>query len=832
MAALIRLIVLLGVGILAIVDSFAAQSPGHRLFAAGNRFLLEDRATGVVRPFDMWNTRIANALMDGATTDRVVAALDDYRRYGVNTICVSIQGAELGPNKNQLYPRAFLTDGTRDVSSPVWANLERLLDETDRRGMIVNVMIWYHRRNGEVPVDADVVAATHTVASWLQGTGHRNYFYDIVNEFGHYAYRLPGASGRRPIFSTLEGALALVDAVKASDEGVLVGVSPLSALQCPLGSVHHPKPRVVESDVIIGHGTVIDPTNRNAYRLGVSPPNPLAKPYVNNEFFSQLRYELYIQQDPRTGALTYGHWDQATVSAYLADVVTLRGYGGSPNVFSHYQQYVPPFGQWPTFEVGPAGTQPESTLAPDEGSMHWLFRAIAGYRAFGATPFSLDFDHGHGSGLDERIAGTWAYANRRIEQRDSNASPAWARIAADDGDVEFAFDAGFLAAPNGGWLGVQIGGPKPTDGAIRVEVDAAEVRVVEVATSNAPIRAPVTKRALDRYVVRIAAGRAQVAVNGVRVIDAPVAGSGIEQNLLLLTDRATATFDNVRLTPLRATNFEDGTSGRWQSETPANGWSVRSVGPSNRAWEVTVGAGGTGLASIDRTFADATFGVTADFGTASSLGVRLRAANPRDTSGDGYTVSVTRAGVVTLVRDVAGAPSRSLASATVSVAAARVRIAASTAGRRVVVAIDGVRVIDVVDADDAPRRGGFQLLAATGTTRFDDIDIEAGADRWPDVALASAAGPPLSAGTTLSFTDGDGALDLAFMGLEVALGGGAYIDATLFLDPFFGVFAMRPTSRGYRFTVTRSIPVPPASSVRLTAVDRAGQRTVRTFPLP
>ncbi len=86
------------------VDQATGQAV-HRLLNDRNRFLLEDIATQKTRPYDMWVTRLANALMDARFTDRVVSNLDDYLRYGVNTLEVSLQGGNLGGGKNHLYPR-------------------------------------------------------------------------------------------------------------------------------------------------------------------------------------------------------------------------------------------------------------------------------------------------------------------------------------------------------------------------------------------------------------------------------------------------------------------------------------------------------------------------------------------------------------------------------------------------------------------------------------------------------------------------------------------------------------------------------------------------------
>lgn len=77
----------------------------------------------------------------------------------------------MGPGRNHLYPASFRADGSLLDTSLVYPRLRRLLAEADRRGMVVIVMIWYHRRHLEVPQDAAVLAATRAFTVWLRATG-------------------------------------------------------------------------------------------------------------------------------------------------------------------------------------------------------------------------------------------------------------------------------------------------------------------------------------------------------------------------------------------------------------------------------------------------------------------------------------------------------------------------------------------------------------------------------------------------------------------------------------------------------------------------------------
>ena len=174
----------------------ATSQPRYRIATEGNRI-----------------TRLSNGLFDARYTDQIVANLDDYLRYGVNTLVVCLQGGGLG--KDELYPRVFNADGSLILQSVVWSNLRRLLLETDRRGMVLMIQYWYFRRDENVPDDEKALEITRRATSWLKDTGYENYLFDVVNEFGHPDY------GNRKVFSTPEGALRFLDAVYEVNPAVL-----------------------------------------------------------------------------------------------------------------------------------------------------------------------------------------------------------------------------------------------------------------------------------------------------------------------------------------------------------------------------------------------------------------------------------------------------------------------------------------------------------------------------------------------------------------------------------------------------------------------------------
>lgn len=788
----------------------------------------------------MWVTRIANALFDPRFTDAVVENLDDYLRYGVNTVVVGIQGGNLQTGKNHLFPRVYHADGTLDLTSVVWPSLLRLLAETDRRGMVLMIQYWYCLRDEEVPDDASALACTRRVTEWLRNTGHHNFVLDVVNEFGHSAYEVPGQPGvKRPLFTTLDGALAMLHAVYGVMPDVVAGLSPVGGLAAPEGfHVTRFGLSWVESGIILGHNQVSDPLNPSSYRVGSKPRDPSSKPCVNNEFDSHLGSERYPQKDPVTGQLTYGHFTASAVDRYLADLRRLRQMGTYANVFSSRQQFIPPAGTIPNAFVGPEGTQPEASSGAGEGSVHWIFAEIAAQQKRGSLAHWHDFENGLASGIERHLGGAWAIAGGRLEQTEAHLGSGFARLVIDGGDMEVALDAAFLAEPGAaGRLAVQLGAPTPAGPAYRLRIGKSAVALDQLGGSLGPAPVVLAKNAADRYRLQIEGGRVQVFVNGSRVFDEPDPTPLAGRNLLLVTEQAAGAFDHVRSGPVRATTFDDGSPGPWIAGDP-QAWQVRlrQGSGTDRIWEATVPANDARHAWLDLRFADFEFTHELDLSAGSRAAFRFRMADARQAWSDGYSLWVDGAGNVALDRVQAGTPPIQLACGQAAVTAAAIRVRTTVEGNRIVARVDGKKVIDTVDPGAPFEPGALALVALAGTTRFDNLRIEGGPSRIPAAAVLAPAGPAIPAGLAVEFTDPDGFLDLAHTKLLLDLGAG-FFEITSLLAPGAGLFRFTPTAdgKGARFTLVPAVPLGP-TPLRLKAVatDAAGNtgEDVVGFNLP
>lgn len=212
------------------------SGPGFKPAAAGRMMNLRI-AQGVTH--DEW---LKEEKFDPeANTERVIAALDEYREHGVLAISVSLQGAnaayersatikrtrpyKLGPEKGS-YNSAFTPDGRM---KPAWmARLLRLARALDQRGMILNPMVFYGYQDEVLENRAAVDRALLGFADWLIEHNVRNVLVEIANEYDSNEYDHDQYIRRE--------MAALTTKFKARFEQKRAGWRP------PVGRRHWPKP--------------------------------------------------------------------------------------------------------------------------------------------------------------------------------------------------------------------------------------------------------------------------------------------------------------------------------------------------------------------------------------------------------------------------------------------------------------------------------------------------------------------------------------------------------------------------------------------------------------
>lgn len=143
--------------------------------------------------------RRSNVLISEKATDDLIAHLDEYKSYGVNTISVFVMGSRYGNFKG------YLEDASLN---PVYTKrLAKIIEAADDKGMIILVGCLYwggSTAKWESWTQKEANLAVANTVKWLSENNYRNVFVDVDNE---------GMAKRNAGFNNTE----LVRAAKAVD---------------------------------------------------------------------------------------------------------------------------------------------------------------------------------------------------------------------------------------------------------------------------------------------------------------------------------------------------------------------------------------------------------------------------------------------------------------------------------------------------------------------------------------------------------------------------------------------------------------------------------------
>ena len=146
--------------------SYVFSVKGNKIYLNGNEF----KVIGL---------RCSNALISDADTKELINNLDVFKSYGVNTVSVFFMGSRFGDVKG------YRPDASLDTVYS--ARMARIIEEADRRGMVVLVgcLYWSNSRAKENLVHWRQEQANKAVANtvrWLKERDYRNVFIDPDNE--------------------------------------------------------------------------------------------------------------------------------------------------------------------------------------------------------------------------------------------------------------------------------------------------------------------------------------------------------------------------------------------------------------------------------------------------------------------------------------------------------------------------------------------------------------------------------------------------------------------------------------------------------------------------
>jgi len=139
----------------------------------GDQILLNEQPTKII------GLRCSNALISDATTDDLIANLDVYQSYGLNTVSVFFMGSRFGDVKG------YRPDASLD---PIYTErMGRIIEAADQREMIVLIgCLYWSTSNAKEDLgdwtQEDANRAVANTIQWLADNDYRNVFVDVDNE--------------------------------------------------------------------------------------------------------------------------------------------------------------------------------------------------------------------------------------------------------------------------------------------------------------------------------------------------------------------------------------------------------------------------------------------------------------------------------------------------------------------------------------------------------------------------------------------------------------------------------------------------------------------------
>ncbi len=242
-----------------------------------------------------------------ANTDRLIAALPTWKRYGLLAFTVGLQGGMpvLTIENSSINNNPFSEDG-KNIEPAYLKRLDRVLQAADDLGMIVIVSILYQGQSNRMSDGRCIRNAVTSACRFLKETAYTNVIIEVANEYD------VGYFKNHPIVFYPEGISSLIDLARHELGGLPVGSS-------GGGLVYSPEVSRA-SDVILVHGN--GGTEQTYYNLirNVQALN-LNRPIVCNEDsprFTQLKVALKTKT-------SWGYYNNHTKQEPPADWFITRG---------------------------------------------------------------------------------------------------------------------------------------------------------------------------------------------------------------------------------------------------------------------------------------------------------------------------------------------------------------------------------------------------------------------------------------------------------------------------------------------------------------------------
>lgn len=219
-----------------------------------------------------------------ANTDRLIAALPQWKQYGLLAFTVGLQGGMpvLTIDNRTIDNNPFSEDGTH-IEPAYLKRLDRLIQAADDLGMIVIVSILYQGQSNRMADGRCIRNAVTSACRFLKEAAYNNIIIEVANEYN------VGYFKNHPLVYHPQGIASLIDLARQESGGLPVGSSG-GGLVC--------SPEVCRaSDVLLVHGN--GGTEQTYYNMiRKAQALNLNRPIVCNEDsprFTQLKVALKTQ---------------------------------------------------------------------------------------------------------------------------------------------------------------------------------------------------------------------------------------------------------------------------------------------------------------------------------------------------------------------------------------------------------------------------------------------------------------------------------------------------------------------------------------------------------
>lgn len=115
-------------------------------------------------------------------TDEFIAAMNEWRSYGLLAFTLNLQGGSPSGYGNQRGWINSAFDEKGNLRSAYMARLERILDKADQLRMVVILGYFYFGQDQHLEDEKAVINATDNITNWILNKGYRNILVEINNE--------------------------------------------------------------------------------------------------------------------------------------------------------------------------------------------------------------------------------------------------------------------------------------------------------------------------------------------------------------------------------------------------------------------------------------------------------------------------------------------------------------------------------------------------------------------------------------------------------------------------------------------------------------------------